>query len=393
MPRAHAAFCLSLQTAVRLQYPVMRLVEEQAGLQACQQLRQPPPPPEQQLPPLLAAPRPGSGLRRWAAGEGVGAVGLQPAAAMEAAAEAASAPEDEMAVEEEVEQHERADEQRTPLSYGEFVTEMTGALLGGAAGLPGDPSQQLQGEALLQLCDSLFLLPPGAVGNSLLGGGGGGAAGSSWGAAGMARLRRALEQRPPLLQRGPLDADLPGTVGPAAEGDLAAAAAAAAGGGGDLVGTADEPQQPRRQQRQQAADADLEAEEELEGIGSPLLFMSQAGDNMDQAAAAGGDPEQQQMGGGGGGDASLALPFPGTEASQPDPLQQQEAAIAVEVRREVLEEQERRRQRREQQQQRQRAEEEEAQRLRQAQEQADAAAQGQIHGGSAGLEQATRYRG
>ena len=195
-------------------------------------------------------------------------------------------------------------------------------LCGAGFEVGGADAEEEQQQSLLTLCDALYL--------SQAAGGHGGR-----GPALLARLRD-------LLQQQPLEAQTPTT----------AAAAAAAGGigpGRQPRSVAEQQQQPPQQphspqQRQQQGQQQQQQQQQqprpkpsLESQlsqdprpASPPLFMSQAGDNM---ASGAGQAAPGAEGGAHSADAFLL----GTEASQPDQLQQEALQPYLQLRQEALE--------------------------------------------------------
>ena len=261
--------------------------------------------------------------------------------------------------------------------------------------------QQQQQQRLLELCDTLLFQPGGG----------------SWDAAALVRLKEQLLQRPPLGEAGGAAQDAAteggGIQQQAQQGEAMQVEAplqqaqrqvperGESPSAFDLLmqqasalQQAPSPAQPPSQQQQQQHDPsafELLLSQRPPGEAqaqqaSPPLFMSQADDNM--AAPQLPQPASQQaeagQGPAAGSDASPGAAFLiGTEASQPDPMQQAALQPLQELQRELLERRQQQQERRQQQRDQQRQAAAEAAAAAAAQEQqqeVQPAAEGEVEG-------------
>lgn len=235
------------------------------------------------------------------------------------------------------------------------------------------PERQQQEQRLLQLLDALFFEPGGAGSSSSSG-----APSHSWDAAALASLKERLLQR---LPPGAAQTEPVGSLAPA----LAPTAAVQAGGAEQLQqqhpGTR-HPERPEAQQQQQQqrlqrppslsafellmlqagppAASPEQQQQQQPGGSQPLLsqqpqpwppaFLSQADDNMAASPLLAPASQQAEAGQDDAGGASPGACLLGTEASQPDPMQQELLQAQQELQRELLERREQQRERRRQQQ-------------------------------------------
>ncbi|KAL4442112.1 hypothetical protein ABPG77_011373 [Micractinium sp. CCAP 211/92] len=401
------------RAAKRLELAALRLVEEQEGLVAAARQRQP----RRQPQPAPLAPSQGAPvLPPWQLGDPAGAAAADGSmeraelAGGQAATErqhlAASQPSGEG---QDAGGQSAAGAAGAVLPYHEYVEQallLLGQDGGGAAG-DSDGEQAQEQRRLLQLCDELYYMPhPDSTAGM----------GSDPSRAALARLRGMLEQQRGLGlagSTGQLQAG--GAVSPASNAGHELALQQPGSGleqqnAGCLAGQVGS----RAAGHQQAqAPSPLQPSQQPSPFGSVLsqptlpnqlgpLPMSQADDNMPDAAAAAAAAaaaraedaadaagiagmaftasQQGEAGGSQGaepGDLLGGLPLLiGTEASQPDPLQQEAAAAEQLLQRELLDLRQRQQERRQQlREERERAEQQRRQREEQVAAQAAASAE------------------